>query len=673
MATEKRRPNQKPSLKFQAKAALDQTQERINVSSMADDLRKSLSGNLDKSVKPQTVKRELKGKYDQTKVVFSSREFSQQIDNVETKGWRRVSDPEQRELAQIDPYISSIIANRCSQGAVIGYESDSKFDKGTRVLDLAAPEREDFETEQEYHRECAIHEAHQRAILKWVINCGTTNRDVVNAAFAGGDLTFKWCTLREFLESQIRNLLTFGRCATQIFRNEDGVPVMFRPVPVETIFNVIEGKMVHLGHREETAEQSEEDLKEYAGLEEDERPIAYVQRIDNQNVNFFTEDDLHVWHWQKQALFDLNGYPLSPIEQAIYMVYIHQQTLGYLRNQFVKGMGNKGLITMEATQPGVEISDADMEDFRQQFHNFVTRNDNSAVVPVIGGPVKVNYISLSSTPRDMEFLQVEEHVVRALCSAFQISPQEMGYGHLSIGQGGLTQINKQEDIIKGEERGLRMLLDIIYDGLNYIVYENFPDAQDQYRVSYVGVGEDTREAVTERQQMELNTTATMSSLFADSEKSENVPFGGDVPLAPLFHANVAKYMKLSEMRYHFFKEKDALKNPAYDFFIDPVINEAYQSLKIQPLQMQQASAGLGFEQQKMEVEQGQMMLEQAAQQPPPGAEEQQEPPPEDQQPPEGEEVEKSLSLRDKWLERRKLQKSMRLYFSSYLDANDEIN
>lgn len=675
MSTQKRKPgSKKKNLKFQVD---NREEQRVNATSMAEDLRYSLGPKnvhqaLTKAVVPQTIKRDISGKYDKVKAVFSRESFGNAIGNIETKGWRRIQDTEQKELAQIDPYISSIITNRCAQGAVIGYPSDSKFDKGTRILDISPPDEQDFNTDEEYKAECKRHEAQQKAILKWVLNCGTTDQDIVNYAFQGGDLTFKNCTLREFLEAQIRNLLTFGRCATQIFRNEDGVPVLFRPVPVETIQNVANGEDAYIASGEETMDQSKQDVAEYNAITKNERPIAYVQTIDGNHVNFFTEDDLHVWHWQKQALFDLNGYPLSPIEQAIYMVFVHQQTLNYLRNQFVKGMGNKGLITIESTMPGVEISDADLEDFRQQFHNFVTRNDNSAVVPVIGGPLKVNYIPLSSTPRDMEFLQVEEHVIRALCSAFQISPQEMGYGHLSLPQGSLTAANKQEDIIKGEERGLRMLLDIIYDGINRIIYLNFPEASDQYRATYVGVGEDTRDSVINRQQMELNTTATMNSLMADSEKTDTVPFGGDVPLAAAFHANVVRYMKFGEFREHFYKEDGASKRPEYDFIIDPNLNQAYQSLKVTPLQMQQAQASMAAEGQKMQLEMQEAQMQQP-QQPQDG-----QPSPEQGQPQEENQqaveqampqVEKSQSLRDKWLERNKLQKSMRIYMSAWTDIH----
>lgn len=650
--------------------------------SITNMLKKSLGGgqeNLEKTVRAQTVRREFKG-YDKTKVVFSSHSAQRQNHNgLEQKDYRRLSDPEQREIAQVDPYISAIIANRCAQGATVGYESDSKFDKGSRVNDKNPPQLSDFETEEEYKKACIQHEARQKAIMNWILKCGTSDQEIINSAFANADLTFKHCSLREFLEAQVRNLLTFGRCATQIYRNEDGVPVMFRPLPVETIQPVTFGESPYLSEGENTMEQSKQDLVAYEQINPAERPIAYAQVVDGNAVNFFTEDDLHMWYWQKQALFDLRGYPLGPIEQAIYMVFVHQQTLNYLRNQFIKGMGNKGLITMESTQEGVEISEADMENFRQQFHNFVTRNDNSAVTPVIGGPIRVNYIPLSSTPRDMEFLQVEEHVIRALCSAFQISPQEMGYGHLGLPSGQLGGANnRQEDVIRGEERGLRMLLDIIYDGLNKIIFENFPEAENKFILTYLGVGEDTRDAVIQRQQAELNTTATMNSLYADSEKTELIHFGGDVPLSSAFHGNVVRYMKFGEVREYLFKEKGAKENPIYDFVVDPNLNQTYQQLKVQSIADQKKAAEMQLQEQAIQVEgagqqlqqQEQMMQMQEMQMQQGVAPEGEQPQQEEPAPEEAEQTEKSMTLMDRWIEKNKLRKS---YFSGWLDVHKNEN
>lgn len=669
------KPTQK--VKFTAQPSPEARHEAANM----DNMLNAVKSNLSKSVKPQTIKRDIEKKYDKSKVAYSSREYSSTYDGVETKGWRRLEDAELRELSQVDPYISAIISTRCSQAAIVARPSDSKFDKGTRVMELAPLLADDFETIDQFRDAQKRRQLQMEAILKWFQTCGNHDKDVLNAAFAGADPTFKFCSLPEFVTAQIRNILTFGRCGTQIFRNDEMVPSFFRPVPIETIYHGDPNNNAHLGTGEETAEQSLEDAAEWNAIQDiDERPHHYIQKIDGRNANFYTEDDLKVWHFQKQALFDLRGYPLSPIEQAIYMVFVHQQTLGYLRNQFVKGLATKGILTLESTEPAAQLSDEDVEQLRRDFHNFVNRNDNSAAVPVISGPVKVGFVQLSPTPNDMGFLQIEEHVVRALCSAFQVSPQEMGYGHLSIGQGGLNQANKQEEIIRGEERGLRMLLDIVYDGLNEILYENFPEAKELYRITYVGVGEDTRDAVAQRQQAELQTTATLSGLWADSEKTDPVPYGGNVPLAAAFHANVVKYMKYGVFMEHFMGEDGASKKPEYDFIIDPNLNQQYQALRVQPIRMQQEQAALQTEQMEMQMQQGEQAMQLAQQQgdaqaavaahgntvaagqPAPPADEG------GQDGEDGEEVEKSLA--DEYRSRSKLAKSVQTYFKHWIDVHN---
>ena len=664
-----RKPSEKKQIKFTVGESTAGKGAADDVIQTTESLTNHFRDVLSKSVRPQTIKKDIQKKYDTSKVAYSSREYSQTYDGVESKGWRRMTDGDLRELSQVDPYISAIIATRCAQGAIIGRPSDSKFDKGTRIAEICPLVPDDFETVKEFQAAQKSRQHQMEAILKWFWTCGTDNRDVLNATFAGADPTFKFCSMPDFITAQIRNLLTFGRCGTQIFRNEENVPALFRPVPIETIYLGATGQDIHLAHREETAEQSLQDEADFNTIiDEEERPAHYIQRIDGQNVNMFTEDDLKLWYFQKQALFDLNGYPLSAIEQAIYMVFVHQQTLGYLRNQFVKGLATKGILTLESTEPAAQLSDEDVEQLRRDFHNFVNRNDNSAAVPVISGPVKVGFVQLSPTPNDMGFLQIEEHVVRALCSAFQISPQEMGYGHLSIGQGGLSQSNKQEEIIRGEERGLRMLLDTIYDGLNEILYENFPGAKDLFRLTYAGVGEDTRDGAIQRQQQELNTTATLSSLWADSEKTDPVPYGGNVPLASAFHANVVKYMKYGFFAEHYLGEEGASKKPEYDFIIDPNMNQAYQQLKVNPIQVQQEQTKLQLEQMEMQTQQGQQQMQQGqaqqavagdagsqAQQGQPAVGEQQAEPAE-------------KSLHEAYQERSKLQKSIGYYFREWIGA-----
>ncbi len=655
--------------------------EVLSPEALAEALRSKMQlKDLKKSVKPLKVTKEARNKVAESKVVFGSTAYKKATDNVEIKGYQRLSDLEMKTLAQMDPYVSAIISTRCSQSAACGTPSDTKFKKGLRVLELKPLERSAYEDEKEYHAEVMSRARKMQAIMQWVSNCGTDNEEILDSAFAGSDRTFKTCSFRQFLEAQVRNLLTFGRCATQPLRDSHGTPVLFRPAAVETIYPVIDRENIFLTRRDEVVQASIDDARDYNALPAVQKPKAWALRLEGQNVALFTEDDMKVWYYQRQALADLDGYPMAPLELAVYMVYIHQQTLSYLKNQFVKGLATKGIINLESTNENVQLSDPDIEDFKQQFHNFATRTDNSAVTPVIAGPVKVNYTNLSSVPKDMEFLQVEEHVIRALCSSFQISPQEMGYGHLSLPQGGMTQGNKQEDVIRGEERGLRNLLDIIFEGVNEIMFENFPEAKGMFKISYVGVGEDTRDAVVSRQTAEINTTATMTSLYADSEKKETIPIGGNVPLAPIFHSNVVKYLFYWEFRYYYLGDHTAKDKPEYYFIIDVNMNQSFMALKTQTIQMQQEQAALALKQQEEQTKQVEQQTEMMSQQPPEGAEGGE--PPQEAAPEEGPEQSdapeqksvKGPTLKEQYLaksqELKKSKENLSSYFRAWLEAND---
>jgi hypothetical protein len=612
MTDETTKRGRKP--KTQAVMAFDNPPEPVTPKPLQQGIVDGLKG-LTKSVHAQE-----EGKTDvnaeQSKLIFSADQYDA-VGGIETKHHQRLSDSDLRELAYTDPYISSIITTRCVQGAQVARKSESKFDKGSMIKYLHQLNMSDFSSTEEFKRKNEQVAQQSKHLMDWVQNCGTSDPEILDHIFAGKDLTFKKCSFAEFMTAQIRNLLTFGRCGTHIIRDKDTNEILlFRPVAIENILYVETGAKVHIPERSRFDNtESVEDAKDYNLIDKREKPKAFVQRVKGEDVVFFTEDDLVIWHYQKQALFDLRGYMLAPIELAIYMVFLHTQTMGYLRNQFVKGLGTKSLLIISPKDVNASLSPNEISAIRKQFHNYLTRNDNSATMPVLSGHMDVRLETLMPGPKDMEFLQVEDHVVRALCSAFQISPQEMGYGHLSVGTGGLTQANKQEELIHGEERGLRQLLDIVFDGVNDIISECFQEFKNNYQLRYTGVGEDTLDSVVSRNNNELNTTATMSSLWANSEKTDPFPHGGDVPLSSTFHANVARYMFFGEFREYFFKEEGASKKKEYQFLIDPNLNQMYQAMIANPPEMQKEAAKLQLSAQESQIQQQEQQAQAAQQQP----------------------------------------------------------
>jgi hypothetical protein len=571
---------------------------------------------LEKSVKPVETDPNIEEQIEKSKVVFGLSSQRYEIDNVHQKtGNGRLMDKELRDIAQYDAIISLIVTTRANQCMTFGTKSRSKYDRGFILRERLPVQDDPSIPADKKGEECLYRTQMAETVSRWILNCGTTNQEVVDHVFHQSDTIFRYCTLSEYLAAQVRNLLIFGRCATQIVRNKEGVPLMFRPIPVETLLRVIDGrKLAPLSRSDkDVPEPAVDDIEEYNALPEGQRPVAYVQRVKGKTVSFFTEQDVMVTYLQKQAYEGLDGYPLSPIELGYFSILMHFHAQMYLQNSFQKGLGSKGFIVIKTPEGGV-VSKADVENFRKMFSNYVARNDNSATIPVISGPVEVKFEQLNATAKDLEFNNLYARVLQILCASFQISPHEIGFGALDPGdRSSVSDQMKQEQIVQGEERGLRQLLEMTFSTLFNVIGEAFPDVKKTFYLDAIGLGQNTKEGDLQLYQEELQTNGTFAKIWADSERSEAFPFGGHVPTSPIFHASVAKYMKFGEMREHFFLEKGASKNPAYDFIIDPALDQTYQSLKNQMPQMQAQQQALQLQSQQQQMQMADEQMKQQSQ------------------------------------------------------------
>lgn len=614
--------------------------------------------DLSKSVKPLEENDLIKDKIEQSKAVFSLESRNASSNSLfEKKG--RMSDKELRELAYYDSIISLIVDTRANQSMAFGRKSANKYDRGFVLREVIPVQVDSSISQEEKTKEIEFRTELSNLIIKYVLNCGTSNKKILDHVFQGSDTTFKHCNLSEFFGAQARNLLIYGRCATQVIRTKEGVPVLFRPVPVETIFRVLDQAEVTLsGNDRDVTDQSEDDLKDYKNIEKGRRPIAYVQRMDGKNVAFFTEDDLIVTYLQKQAHENLDGYPMAPIEKAFYAVSMHFYAQQYLQNSFTKGLATKGIINLKTQEAGV-VSPEQAEAFRKLFSNYVARNDNSATIPIVAGPIDVEFVPLNITAKDLEFNNLYQRVLMIVCGAFQISPQEIGFGALDSAKPTMGDTGKQEQIVQGEERGLRQLIETMFDLLNDLVGDSFPQAKDILKLEAIGLGQNTKEADLAIYKEELQTSGTFGKIWSDSERIDVFPYGGDVPTSPIFHASVAKYMKMSEFRHHFFHDKEALKDPALDFFIDPAINDAYQKLRGKIPQMQAKQLQLQTEQLALQTQQAeqQMQIAQGQQQ---AADQSQGQPDQEQQAGKKEELKQSQEKHEQEMQMKKEQHDQKL-------------
>lgn len=558
---------------------------------------------LRKHVKPAERDKNIEGYIDKAKFAFSPESYYRTKSDgvIEHKGIDRLTDEENKIISRYDPTISGIISNRSNQCLNIGRPSLSRFNPGSRIKDIEPPQLEDFQTRGEFEKEKQLREKEKENIMEWVQSCGTKDKSLINAMFSEShDKSWRISSFSDYLAASCRNLLIFNRSSTQKFRyygqensEDNGRLIAFRPAPVEVIHPVDPevSEMLLSPDNDNVTEQAAADALAWSRLPHDLRPSAYVQKIEGRIVGFWTEDDMSVIYGQKQALFGLNGYPLTPIEQCIYMVNIHQNTLEYLSNTFTKGLSTKGAFFASSTDEfGQALSEDDADAIRDEITNYLQAVDNSAAIPFFSGPFKLEFIPLMPNPKDMEWVQVEESVIRALCTAFTVDPSEIGYGHLSTNSGSLGNNGKQEDVVRGEERGLKPLLDVIFNDVNDMLYEAFPQARGKYELVYEGVGSESRESVQQNLMTEMQTTATMSSMLSASEQTILAPIGGELPLNQQFWNIIERNYTHGEILEAIDPDrfKGASQKPEWDFYRAGDVQGAI--FQMQEMQMQQEQA-----------------------------------------------------------------------------------
>lgn len=576
-----------------------------------------------------------------------------------SQGWieksrTRLTDDQLRDIAIMDPYVSAIRKTRVAQVSPLAGRAVSRFDKGIRIVEKKPKIRKDFESDEAYEQSKEIAEKEKDALLKFLLNCGTTDNDKLQGLYDGVDRTFMHCSLKSYFQAQVDNLLTFGRYGRQSLRDDEGVLVAFRPVPIETVRIADPEQRAWISYFDNQERVLfAKDLADYNAIPEGSRPIAYYQVIDGQPRRFFTDDDLKVFHYQQQAFINLLGYCMSPIEEAITVIFLHHHSLQQLRNMLVKGLLTKGMIALKSTNPEIEVPDEVVTQFKQELTNFSTGTQNNTAVPIIAGPIEVQWVPLTPSLKDSAWLETEQLIIRSIHSSFQISASETGMGAMGDPSAGLNSSQKDNELISGEERGLKMIVETLTEDLNSALAEYMPQAAAKYDVQIVGVGSETQEGMLQRAQAESNLTATLNDLLSMSEKNSTLKYGGDVILNPQWHQLVVPKMHYGKFLEHFLGEEGASENPLYDFIIDESLDRRVDARRTKSLEAQAAG-------NQAQIAQAQQSVQQSQQPPQPEQDPSQTP----QEQPEEDQVQKSL--REEY--RENLHKS---FVSEWVRAHEE--
>lgn len=482
-------------------------------------------------------------------------------------------------------------------------------------------------------------------VKNWLWHCGEQDEDGKSLV----DDEYFTPSFSQLIKMITRDGLAYGRWAVEkIYRDDPKtgkrVLAAIRPVDAGTIYRITPRReeeqstrkraiqlLSSLKNEKISAEKYEQDEYRWVQVPEGGTPIQA-----------FSEDELIVYNLYPVTNIEFNGYPLTPIDQALNAIVTHISITLHNKLYFQHGRAARGMLILSSG----DADEGTVQKIKMQFHQSINSVQNSWRMPVflIGQEDELSWQSIDVTGRDAEFQYLSDNNARVILSAFQMSPEELpGYAHLARGTNtqALAEADNEWKLTAARDVGLRPLMADMQDFFNtHIIPELDKEIASKFRLVFAGLEQDNPEKESTRIAQDLPLHMTMNDVLEKVEKDKlDKQLGADLPLNPQFHQLVlSPYLTVGEILENFMGREGAAKDPRYAYYRDPLWLQ-WQQILLQKTQMTM---------QNQMMQQQQMAQQQAeANGEPPPEEEQADPNASDTE--KAEVAKRNLQKREAWL------------------------
>lgn len=510
--------------------------------------------------------------------------------NYKTK-LSRITNRTLKEVSLRDWLISSIMQIRVDTAARFGRPEHRRHEMGFRFVkrdnnsDYSAAERDEIAQLEDF-----------------VYHCGRRENVPTEDKLLFG----------EFLKLTVRDALTFGHVAIEKVKTRGGGLHRFRPRPAESIYlinkhlpkatvkadakasrKLLEPKSDNDPAMNQEVNAPEHEYEKYVQVSYDNRPLAT-----------WGDEDLVFKLFNPQNFIDSRGYCYSPLELAIITVRSHLDVENYNVNFFTHGYASKGILHLKGT-----VTQQQLANFRRSFYNSITGQQNAWRTPIVAGLDEVQWVPISASAKEMEYINFNNHLMRILCTQFQIDPLELGLDYLvsANGRSNIQQASSEYKINFSRERGLLPLLTFIEDMINGDIMPALDkDLAAKYRFTFTGYTDETPQTEIAQLQAEVAVYKSMNDVLRQAQKDPLPHKIADLPLAAGFWALVEKNYTRGEIREMFLGDKGAAERKELQYIPgDPSFaawNQFLASLVNMKEQKQQMAAQQDAQAQQAQVE-----------------------------------------------------------------------
>lgn len=512
----------------------------------------------------------------------------------------RLSNRMLKEVSVRDWLVSSIVQCRVDTLLRFSRPEHKRFEMGYRLVKK--------DKSSEYSKE-ELEEI--SALEDFIYHCGRKEGTPANERMLFG----------EFLKLTVRDALTFGHVAVEKVKTRAGGLHRFRPLPAESVYLINKRlSKEQIKEQEKSAKQTynkplsnNDPKKDQKTHESDIDYYKYVQMSYNmQPLAHFGDEDLIFKLFNPQNFADANGYCYSPLELTIINVTNHLNVENYNANFFTHGYAARGVLHLKGT-----VTQSQLMNFRRQFYNSISGQQHAWRTPIVAGLDDVQWVPMSGSSKEMEYINFNNHLMRIICAQFAIDPIEIGLDYLVSGTGRapMQQANNEYKIAYSRERGLYPILMFVEDLINSELLPAIDvDLAKKYRFVFTGYTDETPQSEIAQMQAEMSVFKSMNDLLVQSQKQKIDTPAADLPLNQAFWAIVEKNYTRGEIREIFFKDKGASQrrelqyipgDPAFMSWQQTVlaIDQSKEQKKMAAQQQEAQQAELQQQQQEKEMKQ----------------------------------------------------------------------
>lgn len=508
----------------------------------------------------------------------------------------RLTNKSLKEVSVRDWLVSAIIQARIDTLLRFSRPEHRRHEMGFRFV------------KRDHNAEYSTEEMQEIASLEdFIYNCGRKDGTPVEDRMNFG----------EFLKLTVRDALTFGHVAIEKVKTRKGGLHRIRPLPAENTY-LLPKRMskAQIEQQDKAAQQtykqplSDNDPKAAQEVNVAENEFwKYVQVSYNmQPMNYFGDEDMIWKNFNPQNFADSQGYCYSPLELAIINITNHLNVENYNSNFFTHGYAARGVLHLKGT-----VTQAQLMNFRRQFYNTISGQQHAWRTPIVAGLDEVQWVPMSGSAKEMEYINFNNHLMRIVCAQFQIDPVELGLDYLvsANGKSPAQQANNEYKIEYSRERGLYPILMFMEDLVNGEILPSIDKAlAEKYKFVFTGYTDETPQTEIAQMQAEMTVWKSMNDLLIQSQKEKIKTPAADLPMNQAFWAIVEKNMTRGEIRETFFGDKGASTRRELQYIPgDPAFMSWQQTiLAIDNAKKQEAAmaAQQAPEQQKHEMEMKQM-------------------------------------------------------------------